>query len=477
MPFSGAGIFNRIYQWVNDAANDLDVSSTRMDTDSNDIADGLTNCVTRDGQSPALANLPMNNFKFTGLSAGSASTDSVNFGQVFTTPNIFTGAVTFNGGITGSGPIAFAGATSVTVPTATLGDNTTKAASTAFVQQAAFAAALPVAPGGAQAYYIDSTAGVSSWKLYGRLARSPRVANTVLGLSDLGTWVDITAGTFSQTFAAVATLGAGWWCYLGNSGTGDITLDPSGAETIDGLATYVMYPGELRIVHCDGTALRTVVVNAFAKTFTTTGPFVKPPGYQYFDGELWNGGNSGGRAASINIEAFGGAGGGCFPFELPAALFGASETITIGDGGAANTTSGGGSVGGVTSIGTLLTLTASSAYNIGSSVNGTAVATPDGFAAGSVVTSKPIYGGAATAGASPTIGANSIFGGAAGGGVSDLNVAFAGGTSKFGGNGGAGVLAASGVNGTAPGGGGGATQTGPQSGAGARGEARIRGRV
>lgn len=135
MPFNGVGLFERIYQWGNDAANDLDVSSSRMDTDSNDIADGLTNCVTRDGQSPALANLPMGGFKFTGLADGSADTDSVNYGQVFNNP-------TFDG-LTATGVVTFAGASTVNVPTATPGDNSTKAASTAFVANQAFSAALP----------------------------------------------------------------------------------------------------------------------------------------------------------------------------------------------------------------------------------------------------------------------------------------------------------------------------------------------
>ena len=76
MPYNGSGTFNRIYSWVTDAANGLFVSSTRTDTDTNDIAAGLTNCVTRDGQSPATANLPMGGFKLTNLAVGSATTDS-----------------------------------------------------------------------------------------------------------------------------------------------------------------------------------------------------------------------------------------------------------------------------------------------------------------------------------------------------------------------------------------------------------------
>jgi hypothetical protein len=47
-----------------------------------DLANGLTNCITKDGQSTVSNNIPMNNFKFTAVGAGSSPTDSVNLSQV-----------------------------------------------------------------------------------------------------------------------------------------------------------------------------------------------------------------------------------------------------------------------------------------------------------------------------------------------------------------------------------------------------------
>lgn len=82
MAFNGSGVFNRIYSWVTDAANGIDVSSTRTDTDTNDIASGLSNCICKDGQTTVTANIPMAGFKFTGLGTGSATTDSVNLSQL-----------------------------------------------------------------------------------------------------------------------------------------------------------------------------------------------------------------------------------------------------------------------------------------------------------------------------------------------------------------------------------------------------------
>jgi hypothetical protein len=83
MPFNGSGIFNRVYSWVADKAAGLDISSSRMDTDSNDIAsNGLGNCLTRDGQGQATANLPMAGFRHTGVSNAVNRTDYAAFGQV-----------------------------------------------------------------------------------------------------------------------------------------------------------------------------------------------------------------------------------------------------------------------------------------------------------------------------------------------------------------------------------------------------------
>lgn len=65
-------------------------------------------------------------------------------------------------GDTYAGTHDFTGAT-VTVPTQSAGDNSTKAASTAFATQLAFAAALPAQPGGSATYVLNSTGGVASW--------------------------------------------------------------------------------------------------------------------------------------------------------------------------------------------------------------------------------------------------------------------------------------------------------------------------
>lgn len=99
----------------------------------------------------------------------------------------------------------------------------------------------------------------------GEIQRLARTSHIKLTAAEFGRFIDITSGNFTQTFDPLAALGQGWFCYLRNSGTGDITLDPYGSETLDGLTSYVMYPGEVRLVLCDGTALRSLLLTLAPK--------------------------------------------------------------------------------------------------------------------------------------------------------------------------------------------------------------------
>jgi hypothetical protein len=82
MAFNGSGTFNRIYNWVNDKANGFKITASRMDGEFDGIATGLSQCITKDGQTTITANIPFNNNKITGLGNGTARTDVINVGQV-----------------------------------------------------------------------------------------------------------------------------------------------------------------------------------------------------------------------------------------------------------------------------------------------------------------------------------------------------------------------------------------------------------
>ena len=57
------------------------ISSSEVDANNSDIATALTQSIAVDGQAAVTANIPLGTHKLTGVSAGSAATDSLNLGQ------------------------------------------------------------------------------------------------------------------------------------------------------------------------------------------------------------------------------------------------------------------------------------------------------------------------------------------------------------------------------------------------------------
>ncbi|WP_162141947.1 hypothetical protein [Aureimonas ureilytica] len=89
------------------------------------------------------------------------------------------------------------------------------------------------------------------------IVTSARSSDTPLVQADQGKMIELT-GTFTQTFAAASVLGSGWFVYVRNAGSGVITLDPNGGETVDGRTTIRVYPGESLLIQSDGAAFRSV---------------------------------------------------------------------------------------------------------------------------------------------------------------------------------------------------------------------------
>jgi hypothetical protein len=82
MSFNGSGVFQRLYNWVNDAAGGIKIRADRMDNEMNGFATGLSSCITKDGQTTVTANLPMATYRHTGVGNAAARTDYASFGQV-----------------------------------------------------------------------------------------------------------------------------------------------------------------------------------------------------------------------------------------------------------------------------------------------------------------------------------------------------------------------------------------------------------
>lgn len=111
------------------------------------------------------------------------------------------------------------------------------------------------------------------------IVRAEKTSAYTLTGADKGALIDCT-GTWTLGFDAAATLGTGWWCYVRNTGSGDITIDPNGSELIDGASTLVMKPGLIYLLQCDGVAFTTVTVKRRTyerrSLITASGTFTVP---------------------------------------------------------------------------------------------------------------------------------------------------------------------------------------------------------
>lgn len=85
---------------------------------------------------------------------------------------------------------------------------------------------------------------------------SKSAAYTV-ALTDRGKVIEAT-GTWTLSLPAAATAGAGFLVLLRNTGSGTITVDAAGAETIDGALTVAFAPGRGSVIFSTGSAWMTL---------------------------------------------------------------------------------------------------------------------------------------------------------------------------------------------------------------------------
>lgn len=110
MGFDGNGNFLRIHNWQSDAEAGIKIRADRHDAEDDNIAEGLSNTLTRDGQSPPTANIPMNGFRIVTLGPPASGTDAATKAYVdgikkFTNDIEVTDEVIFKDGTTTRGYI------------------------------------------------------------------------------------------------------------------------------------------------------------------------------------------------------------------------------------------------------------------------------------------------------------------------------------------------------------------------------------
>lgn len=234
------------------------------------------------------------------------------------------------------------------------------------------------------------------------------------------------------------------------------------------------------------------------QVFTSSGTWTKPASGTMALIRAWGAGGSGGRSSSTGGSG-GGGGGNYADLWVPLSSLGATETVTIGAGGAAKSSASAGANGGTTTFGSRLSAYggvggAQSAGSSGASGGSGA----GGAGAGAVTGNFTGFDDGASGGATNTVGSAAVsprggaggggggtngggaggaggsgFDGGSGGGGGSNSTPGAGGVSKRqGGNGSAGTNNTAASAGSAPGGGGGGTVSGT-SGAGGAGRVEV----
>lgn len=104
MPFNGNGTFTPAVTFVDNTV----ATAEDQNTQDQDIAGGLSQCITSDGQSTVTANIPFSGFKLTQVANGSANSDAANVGQLNAVPGT-TGNFTVNGNLIVGGTSSLTG--------------------------------------------------------------------------------------------------------------------------------------------------------------------------------------------------------------------------------------------------------------------------------------------------------------------------------------------------------------------------------
>jgi hypothetical protein len=172
------------------------------------------------------------------------------------------------------------------------------------------------------------------------------------------------------------------------SGSTITTLSNSNLNLIPDSGSNVVISGSYSLPNVDGSALQVLSTdgagngifgprNGYSinvQVFTTSGIYTPSPRLQYCEVECISGGGGGGGSlttSSTEISNGGGGGSGAYCKKLfTSATIGASQTVTIGSGGAGGIVSSGvrGGTGGTTTFGSLLTATGGTGGECGTGI-------------------------------------------------------------------------------------------------------------
>jgi hypothetical protein len=373
MPYNGSGQFNLIYNWQQDALNGINISSSRMMGQENDIAAGLSLCITKDGQQTPVANLPMGGFRFTNMGNANAQ------GNAVTVQDVQNGSVVTLTSVAGTDTITANTAPSITAYAKgqefllfPAGANTTNAVTLninglgakSVTKNGASALAIGDIPaGGAVPLYYDGTQfqlgsapagaliGVQVFTANGTYTPTPGMRSVIFEVqgaggggggagAPAGGLVSIgspgSSGSYAKGRFAAASVGASQSVTVGTAGTGGTNANGGngGSSSVGALIT------------APGGAGGTVNNSLTPPTLNGNGAFSTPPTGANIYGLR---GTSGTVSLAISTAAAAAGNGGSSPFGQggsgPAINVNGSSGVNYGTGGSGVIVNSGGGAG------------------------------------------------------------------------------------------------------------------------------------
>ena len=82
MPFDSQGKFYRLHNWEQDRIDDIDIVSDHHDEEDDNFAQGLNECVLRNGLVPMEANLNLGGFRINNVGKATSVNDAINKQQL-----------------------------------------------------------------------------------------------------------------------------------------------------------------------------------------------------------------------------------------------------------------------------------------------------------------------------------------------------------------------------------------------------------
>lgn len=91
-------------------------------------------------------------------------------------------------------------------------------------------------------------------------------SNFTLGAGERAELINWTGASGTISLTGASTLGADWFCYIRNSGSSNITIDPNLSELINGSTTLTLAPFDSCMVICNGTEFYTIGLSSSSTT-------------------------------------------------------------------------------------------------------------------------------------------------------------------------------------------------------------------